>query len=255
MQNVLWIPNHLHPNKRTLRGCSYMYPQPLEVLPAEIKHAESNLSEVSLFTPTIPDACGESWETLFTSSSRQLGVGGWLGYPSPPFHPLVLSEVAATAAWVAELLVKLFLNCNSLLTDVLKAFPDVLETISKTGMRQTAEDSNFTTHSSCTHGCLWLNTLKLFSFAQRPGTPSRKLSSAWVGRRASTSRTSLEHAARKGNWWLKEVPGTPSLSCIFQQTVNGNAVQEAAAGERNVAALYIAAAAAAWRASSLATNC
>ena len=150
---------------------------------------------------------------------------------------------------------KLFLNYDSLLPDVLKAFPEVLETTSKRGMRQTAEDSNFTIHSSCTHGCLWLNTLKLFSFAQKPGSPRRQLSSAWVGRRASTSRPGLECAARKGNWWLREVPGTPSLSCIFQQTANANAVQEAAAGEWDVAALYVSAAAAAWRVSSLAINC
>lgn len=49
--------------------------------------------------------------------------------------------------------------------------------------------------------------------------------------------------------------GRPPLSCIFQQTANGNTGKEAAAGEQDAAAWYIAAAAAAWRVSSLATNC
>lgn len=58
----------------------------------------------------------------------------------------VLSEAAATAAWVALPLVKLCLP------GVLKASPDVLETASKRGMTQTGEDGNV--HPSCIHGCL-----------------------------------------------------------------------------------------------------
>lgn len=49
------------------------------------------------------------------------------------------------------------------------------------------------------------------------------------------------------------MPGTPSLFCGFQQAANS--VQEAAAGEGDVDALYVSAAAAALRVSSPAANC
>lgn len=49
------------------------------------------------------------------------------------------------------------------------------------------------------------------------------------------------------------MPGTPSLSCRFQQTADS--VQEAAAGEGHVDVLSFSAAAATLRVSSPAANC
>lgn len=80
-KHVLWIPNHLHPNQPILRGCSYTYPQPLDVLPAEVKHAESNLSEPSLYPPPFLTPVVRAGRPRSQSSSRQVGVADWVTLP------------------------------------------------------------------------------------------------------------------------------------------------------------------------------
>lgn len=116
----------------------------------------------------------------------------------------------------------------------------------KRGMTQTAEDSNV--HSSCIHGYLWLTTLKLFSFAQKPWSPSSPVSD--LGENQALADQTLRMPSGREP---REVPGTPSLSCRFQQTADS--VQEAAAGEEDADALYASAAAATLRVSFPAANC
>lgn len=130
-----------------------------------------------------PDACGESWKT---QKQLLMGWGDWL---CPHFSLYCSLRGCCHCSLVGLPLVELCLP------GVLKASLDVLETASKRGMTQM--DSNV--HSSCIHGCLWLNTLRLFSFTQQPRSPSRHLTSVWLGRKSNSSRPVLENAFRKGS--------------------------------------------------------
>lgn len=72
-----------------------MYPQPLDALPAEVKNAENNFSEVSVYPP--PSLMPVVRAGRLRNSSSWFGVTDWvLTFPSA-----VLSEASATTAWVA----------------------------------------------------------------------------------------------------------------------------------------------------------
>lgn len=87
-KHVLWVPNNLHPNQSTnqptLRECSNMYPQPLDVLLAEVKHAESNLSEVSLYPPPSLTPVMRAGPH---SQAAADGLGWLIELPFPTFPP------------------------------------------------------------------------------------------------------------------------------------------------------------------------
>lgn len=91
--------------------------------------------------------------------------------------------------------------------------------------------------------------LQLFSFARSHGLPA-DTSQCVTWKKIKHQQSRLENAFRKGS--PGKCQGHPPLSCRFQQAADS--VQEAAAGEGDVDALYVSAAAA-LRLSSPAANC
>lgn len=213
-----------------------MYPQALGASPAEVKKMQIITLVRNLYTLHHPDACGESCKT---QKQPLTGWGDWFC----PHLSLYCSLRAYSHCSLGG-----FTTCGTVPAWCLKGFTRCAGNSLQERDDTSGQECPFQLHPGVPvtqHP----QALQLCSEATLPQqTPHQSV----------TWRKIIKHQQTRPWECLqegqpREVPGSPSLSCRFQQAAHS--VQEAAAGQGGVDALCVSAAAAALRVPSPAASC